>query len=120
MTEKQRVMAQEALDRVTASDSLTNYPAIIAGFVDKGIPEPEIQPRVNVFTYQAWRAKGRQVRKGEHGVKVGTYREFTKRVEQPDGAETRETFKRPWHSTVFHITQTDPINRPERGKVASK
>jgi hypothetical protein len=26
-----------------------------------------------VFTYHAWRALGRQVRRGEHGVKVVTF-----------------------------------------------
>ena len=33
----------------------------------------DILPRENVFTYHAWRALGRQVRRGEHGVKVTTW-----------------------------------------------
>ena len=35
-------------------------------------------PRVDVFTYRIWQAKGRQVRKGEHGCKITTWRQSTK------------------------------------------
>src|SRR6516162_1927535 len=64
---------QEALSRAVGNQSLTNWPAIFQGFIAKGIPEHEIKPRENVFTYHAWRALGRQVRRGEHGVKVTTW-----------------------------------------------
>lgn len=101
----------EALQRATTNQALTNYPAIYDGFVAMGIPEADIQPRVNVFTYDAWKALGRQVRKGEHGVRVCTFVECTKTVRDPaTGAEQQETFRRPWTTTVFHITQTDPRN----------
>ena len=90
----------EALYRAQSSLSTSNYPAIFAGFEDKGISD--IQPRVNVFTYQAWRAKGRQVRKGEHGVKVVTW------ITSKD-KETGKESKYPKKTTVFHISQTDSI-----------
>lgn len=60
----------EALSRAINGESLLNYPAILDGFAAKGITD--VEPRINVFTYHAWRAKGRQVRKGEHGVRVIT------------------------------------------------
>src|SRR5207302_7963659 len=66
-------MQQEALSRAIGGQALTNWPAIIHGFAAKGIPESDIRPRENVFTYHAWRALGRQVRRGEHGVKVITF-----------------------------------------------
>src|SRR5882672_927343 len=66
-------MQQEALARAASGQSLANWPAIILGFAAKGIPEADIRPRENVFTYHAWRALGRQVRRGEHGVKVVTF-----------------------------------------------
>ncbi len=66
-------MQQEALARAANGQTLTNWPAIIHGFMARGIPEHEIRPRENVFTYHAWRALGRQVRRGEHGVKVVTF-----------------------------------------------
>ena len=59
-------MQQEALSRAASGQSLSNWPAILAGFTAKGILESDIRPRENVFTYHAWRALGRQVRRGEH------------------------------------------------------
>jgi hypothetical protein len=52
-----------------------NYGAIFQGFMEKGIPESEILPRENVFTYHAWRALGRQVRRGQPHQKMAG-REF--------------------------------------------
>jgi antirestriction protein ArdC len=104
MTKQQR--EAEALSRATTSQTVSNYPAIISGFVAKGIPEAEIQPRENVLTYDAWRAIGRQVQKGEHGVKVVTYSERTV-TDQENGKEVTRTIRRPWFTTVFHISQTD-------------
>ena len=98
-------LAREALNRARASQALTNYPTIFAGFMEKGIPESDILPRENVLTYHAWRALGRQVMKGEKGVKVITWIEMRK--EDADGEE--KVSRRPWSSTVFHISQTKVI-----------
>src|SRR5580704_584134 len=92
-----KVEQVEALSRAVNGLSLGNYPAIFAGFVAKGIPETAIKPRENVFTYQAWRALGRQVRRGEHGVKVVTFVEMTK--ENQETGE-KKAFRRPWTTTV--------------------
>jgi hypothetical protein len=43
----------EALSRATTGQSMSNYPTIYGGFIAKGIPESEIKPRENVFTYNA-------------------------------------------------------------------
>jgi len=66
----------------------------------------------------AWRALGRQVRRGEHGVKVLTYVAI-KGKEDKDGVATndvdgtdkpkRGATRRPGMATVVHISQTDPI-----------
>ena len=104
----------EALSRATNSPSLTNYPVIFTGFLAMGIPEDQILPRENVFTYHAWRALGRQVRKGEHGVQVLTWVPMHSRravsSENPDGTIGR----RPKSSTVFHVSQTDRIVKEEK------
>src|SRR3989442_16016871 len=106
-------MQTEALSRATSGQSLTNLPAIIHGFISKGIPADEIRPRENVFTYHAWRALGRQVRRGEHGVKVVTFVPMTKKTGQVDAEtgeeKTAQLGKRAWNATVFHVSQTDPI-----------
>ena len=106
-------LQQEALTRAATGQSLANWPAIIDGFTAKGILEADIRPRENVFTYNAWRALGRQVRRGEHGVKVCTWiatRDKSEDAANPDEAKkAKRGAKRPWTATVFHVSQTDPV-----------
>lgn len=107
--DKQQIQ-KEALDRAASGQALTNYPAIFEGFMSKGIPESEINPRENVFTYHAWRALGRYVKKGEHGVKVITYVPTEKKERDPETGEEKITVgRRPWTATVFHISQTEKM-----------
>jgi hypothetical protein len=85
----------------------TNWGAIFAGFKAKGIPEAEIKPRENVFTFNAWRALGRTVRRGEHGVKVETWIE--REAVDPDDPQKHYQTRHHRYTTVFHITQTELI-----------
>jgi antirestriction protein ArdC len=101
----------QALDRARNGQALTNYPAIIAGFMEKGIQAADILPRENVFTFNAWKALGRSVMKGQHGVKVLTFVPI--RSEQKDSATgevTVKAYSRPKSTTVFHISQTEAIS----------
>ncbi len=98
-----------ALEKAITGQSMMNYQAIIEGFIAKGIEPDQIRPRENVFTYEAWRAVGRQVRRGEKGVSVVTFRECSK-VDKETGEIS--AWRSPWHSTVFHISQTDPAVVP--------
>src|SRR5438132_12468987 len=100
-------MQQEALSRAASGQSLSNWPAIFAGFMAKGIPEEDIKPRENVLTYHAWRAVGRQVCRGEHGVRVSTFVPMTKK--DAETGEAKPIGNRAWTATVFHVSQTDPI-----------
>ena len=97
-----------SLKRAVSGQSFTNFPAIFQGFATKGIAESEIKPRENVFTFAAWKALGRVVRKGEHGVKVSTFIESKSRETDRDTGEPKLT-RRPWTTTVFHISQTEPL-----------
>jgi len=96
---------KEALNRATTNSSARNYGLIFSGFTAKGIPEVDIKPRENVLTFHAWRALGRQVRKGEKGGKICTWINTTKNTEQDDGTITIKHGKRPWTATVFHVSQ---------------
>ena len=98
----------ESLKRAVHGQSFSNFPAIFQGFVAKGIPESEIKPRENVFTFQAWKALGRVVRRGEHGVKVTTFIESKGKEIDSDTGE-RKIFRRPWTTTVFHVSQTEEL-----------
>jgi hypothetical protein len=99
----------ESLKRAVSGQSFSNFPAIFQGFAAKGIPESEIKPRENVFTFDAWKALGRVVRRGEHGVKVTTFIESKSKEIDRDTGE-RKLVRRPWSTTVFHISQTEPLN----------
>ena len=105
---RNREYKRQSLSRAVSGQSLSNYPAIFQGFAAKGIPESEIKPRENVFTYDAWRELGRQVRKGEHGVKVVTFIESKSKELDKDTGEPK-IYRRPWTSTVFHVSQTDAV-----------
>ena len=115
MRAERQEMQQEALGRAVGGQSFSNWPAIIRGFLAKGIPEGDIKPRENVFTYHAWRALGRQVRRGEHGVKVTTFvaidHDSPQATDRKDGDANpaQRQGRRPWMATVFHVSQTDPI-----------
>src|SRR5690349_24887001 len=98
---------QEALGRAVSGQSYSNFPAIFRGFAAKGIPESEIKPRENVFTFDAWKALGRVVRRGEHGVKIVTFIDTASKETDSDTGE-RKLIRRPWTTTVFHISQTEP------------
>ena len=118
MKQTARERRAEALTRAVTGQTLSNYPAIFQGFMAMGIPESEIRPRENVFTYEAWRALGRHVRKGQHGVKVVTIiateprKADESQTEALPGMEAQPKkparHSRPWTTTVFHVSQTDP------------
>ena len=102
-------LCTEALQRALQNTAMANYPQIFAGFLAKGIPEADILPRKNIFTFNAWRALGRHVKKGEHGVHVVTWLPVPDKID----AETGEVTKggaRPKGATVFHISQTELDN----------
>jgi len=106
----------EALTRACTGQTLSNYPAIFQGFMAMGIPESEIRPRENVFTFEAWKALGRHVRKGQHGVKVVTFITTDKGQERQrenlagmeEQPKKNRAHSRPWTTTVFHVSQTEP------------
>lgn len=105
---------EEALARALNERSLVNYPKIISDFIARGIPADDIKPRENVFTFKAWQAQGRTVKKGEHGVKI--YTRITiggkDKVDPATGETTAgEARTRPGSATVFHISQTIPLER---------
>jgi hypothetical protein len=99
----------EALSRATTGQSMANFVPIIEGFAERGIPVDDIRPRENVFTYEAWRALGRQVRRGEHGIRVTTWVPIPDRLDPVTGEVKRKGGKRSKGAYVFHVSQTDLI-----------
>lgn len=110
----------QSLRNAVCGTSLANLPAIFQGFEAMGIPSAEVQPRENVFTYNAWRALGRQVRKGVHGVRVVTWIEGKPAAgaepaapagDAGQGGGVARGFRFSRTVTVFHISQTDAIEQ---------
>ena len=93
----------EALNHAENSQSVMNYGRILQAFSDRGIDPSEIQPRINVFTFKAWMAKNRRVKKGEKGVRIVTF------IPVKDKKTGKKNGVRPWTSVVFHITQTETV-----------
>jgi antirestriction protein ArdC len=104
-----KAIQREALTKAVSGQSFMNYQAIVSGFETLGIPLKEIKPRENVFTFHAWRALGRCVKKGEHGVRICTFIRRKDKTDEasPDAPQSGRT--KPWHTTVFHISQTQSI-----------
>src|SRR5580704_17686785 len=110
----------EALDRARNGETWTNYPAIFAGFIEKGIAEKDIKPRENVFTFHAWKALGRSVKRGEHGVRVVTFIDRTVTETDPAaGQQVERSIRSPRTTTVFHISQTELTAEREARKPAA-
>ena len=108
-------MQQEALANARDGQSVMNYRAIFDGFIAKGIGAEDIKPRENVFTFHAWKALGRSVKRGEHGVRVITFItcEGKPDVDTADPEEKPTTYRRSHTTTVFHISQTEPTSERE-------
>ena len=99
----------DALSRAVGNMSVRNYGEIIGGFAARGIPEADILPRENVFTYRAWQALGRQVQRGERGIKITTWIPIPDKRD-PETGEVRRGGMRPKYATVFHVSQTAPMD----------
>ena len=99
-------MRAEAYGRAVQGQTLGNYPAIVNGFMARGLAPDDIRPRENVFTYSAWKHQGRQVRKGEKGVAITTFIPVSEKKDA-GGKVTRKGGTRPRTAYVFHVSQTD-------------
>jgi antirestriction protein ArdC len=67
-----------------------------------------------VAGFRQWQAKGRQVRKGEKGIKILGYSTKKITAEDENGDETERVLRRFPILTVFDIGQTDPIEGAEQ------
>lgn len=101
-----------ALNRAENGNSLANFGLIFEGFMAMDIPEDQIRPRENVFTWGAWKAKGRQPRRDERAnyVTVNTWRPVFGDVTQRDGSTKKgKTGMVPTTARVYHESQTEPM-----------
>jgi hypothetical protein len=104
MTQEQRLTMQaNALQRAQTGTSIQNEMIVLMEFQSRGIPANQMHPRENCLTFHAWKAKGRSVMKGEHGVKVDTY--FPRIETDLSTGQERECLVRRT-AVIFHESQT--------------
>ena len=89
--------------------SKMNYTA----FSEAGIPPEDIDPRNNVLTFNAWKAKGRRVAKGAKSVAVTVWIPIIGKKSDPepndtgdDDAKKKRGGMRPKLTRLFHEWQT--------------
>lgn len=104
--EERAAMQLESLERCVTRVASQNDQLVIDGFAARGI---QATPRVDVFTYNAWQALGRQVRKGEKSVRVTVYIPCNPSAADRAKNPAAPARVRPRTAYVFHISQTDPI-----------
>ena len=79
----------ECLYRIQSNPSAGNFQMVYLQLEARGIPIADIDPKVNVLTYKAWLAKGRQVRKGEKSITVATWIVIEPKPGQKEGHQQR-------------------------------
>ena len=84
-----------------------NDDIVLEGFKGMGIPEEEIIPRENTYTYKTWKTLGRQVKFGESGVPILIVTGTKMVKDEKTGKEKKVT--KVYNVSVFHISQTVPI-----------
>jgi antirestriction protein ArdC len=111
-TAEREEMQAESLSRAIGGQSALNYETILREFIARGIPAGDITPRENVFTFNAWRALGRTVKRGEKGVAIISFVPMRRKERDPStGETTTKEGARPTTSHVFHISQTEPLTK---------
>jgi hypothetical protein len=104
---------EQALERIQSMGFGRNDAICVMAFADRGIDPEQIEPRVNVLTFRAWRAAGRQVAKGATGVPVKTWVPCKDSKRETKEGEERKGRLRPKTARLFHISQTVPSGAPK-------
>jgi hypothetical protein len=102
---------QEALESGSRYKPNSNDMPCILEFEARGIPASEIEtfgPDQNVRTFNAWKALGRYVRKGEKSVHLCVWRTVEKDEIDPVTG-TRRFARFCATACVFHVSQTEPM-----------
>lgn len=102
-----------ALQRAENGQTCQNDVVAVMEFAARGINPEDIRPRENVFTYNAWKALGRYVRKGEKGVALTTWIPVKDRETGELKTKDGKIMSRPVTTYVFHISQTELIDAPK-------
>lgn len=102
--EEREQMQRAALERARAPRFGPNLGIVLAECARRGFLDPPPVPGRTVLTFNAWRALGRTVRRGEHGIRIPVV------IPTAHDPETGEPGRRIIKTAaVFHVSQTDPL-----------
>jgi len=110
---------EESLVNGSRCQPNSNDMPVIMEFEGKGIPADQVNtfgPDQNVYTYNAWQAQDRQVRKGEKSVTCTVWIPVVVKG-KPDAIREADrkdrTRSRMHNACLFHVSQTDQIGGAE-------
>lgn len=118
--EQLRQQIEQGIDRLRNADMWMAYLRFMSGFHSYSLSNIMLMlgqsngKATLVAGFRQWQAKGRQVRKGEHGMKIFGY--STRLIKDEDGNPQLDEDGTPMHTvwypvvTVFDISQTDPVD----------
>lgn len=113
--EQRHALFVEACEAMRTSEQWTRYLAFMARFHTYSprnvmLILAQCEHATQVAGYERWRELGRQVRKGEAGLRIlGGSRRMVKREDPVTGEIERVQIFRTFNTSVWDISQTDPI-----------
>lgn len=104
----------EQVEALTSSEGWARFLQSVADFHDYSLNNlllilAQYPDASRVAGFRQWQARGRQVRKGERGIRIFGYSTKRVTVEDEHGDEVEKAVPRFPILTVFDVTQTDPI-----------
>lgn len=102
----QRMTADEART-FQAGERISSIVRVTQALAERARPGCACEPYTDVFTFNRWRAQGRTVRRGEHGIVLPVVIEKSYIGKDELGDETERTSRILRRSYVFCRCQTD-------------
>ncbi len=94
----------------TAGERVSSIVRVTQALAELARPGCHCEPYADVFTFRRWRAQGRTVHKGEHGIALPVVIEKTYAGTDELGDETPRTSRILQRSYVFCRCQTDALS----------
>ena len=110
MTVSHSPMTADDARTFTAGERVSSIVRVSQALAERARPGCTCEPYADVYTFARWRAQGRTVRKGEHGIALPVVIERTYVGNDETGEETERTGRMLRRSYVFCRCQTDTLS----------
>ncbi len=102
----------QALERITSGFSKNDI-AVVFHFAGVGVDPDDIEPRENVLTFKAWKAKGRKVAKSAISQRITVWVPKSRKAGESDDSKDKSQSCFPKTTCVFHESQTLTADAPK-------